>query len=88
MAYSLEISEHLNKVFEKLAKRDRVTIKAINKKVNEILINPYHYKPLKAPMQNLRRVHISGSFVLLFKIDEKRKVVQLVEFEHHDRAYK
>ena len=88
MAYSLEVAEELNKVFAKLAKKDKTTFEAINKKVNEILQNPYHYKPLKAPMQNKRRVHISGSFVLIFKINEESKAVQLLEFEHHDKAYK
>lgn len=88
MAYSLEVAEGLNKVFEKLAKKDRATFQAINKKVSEILNNPYHYKPLRAPLQNKRRVHIAGSFVLIFKIDEERKVVQLLEFEHHDKAYR
>ena len=88
MAYSLEVAEELNKLFAKLAKKDKITFEAINKKVNEILENPYHYKPLKAPLQNKRRVHISGSFVLIFKIDEERKAVQLLEFEHHDKAYK
>ncbi len=87
MAYSLEVAENLDKVFGKLARRDKRTFNTINNKVNEVLENPHHFKPLKAPMQNLRRVHISGSFVLIFKIDEDRKVVQLVEFEHHDKAY-
>ena len=88
MAYILEVAEKLNKLFEKLAKKDKATFEAINKKVNEIVENPYHYKPLRAPMQHLRRVHISGSFVLVFKIDEERKAVLLVEFEHHDKSYK
>lgn len=88
MDYSLEVAEELNKVFSKLAKKDKVTFEAMNKKVNEILANPYHYKPLRAPMQNKRSVHISGCFVLIFTIDEERKVVQLLEFDHHDRAYK
>jgi len=88
MPYSLEVAEDLNKVFDKLAKRDRRTFESINKKVDEILENPQHYKPLRAPMQNLRSVHISGSFVLIFKIDEERKIVKLLEFEHHDKAYK
>lgn len=88
MAYSLEVAESLNKVFEKLAKKDKATFQAINKKATEILENPHHYKPLRAPLQNMRRVHIAGSFVLIFKIDEERKVVQLIEFEHHDKAYK
>jgi len=56
--------------------------------VVEILENPHRYKPLRSPMQNKRRVHISGSFVLVFKIIEERKVAQLLEFEHHDKAYK
>ena len=88
MPYSLEVAEDLNKVFDKLAKRDRRTFESINKKVDEILENSQHYKPLRAPMQNLRSVHISGSFVLIFKIDEERKIVKLLEFEHHDKAYK
>ena len=87
MVYSLEVAEDVNKVFAKLAKRDKKTFEAINKKVREILENPHHYKPLRAPMQHLKRVHISGSFVLIFKVDEKRRMVQLLEFEHHDAAY-
>lgn len=70
MVYSLEIAENLNKVFKKLAKKDKTTFEAINKKINVI------------------RVHISGSFVLIFKIDEERKLLRLLEFEHHDNVYK
>ncbi|HLD97315.1 MAG TPA: type II toxin-antitoxin system RelE/ParE family toxin [Candidatus Nanoarchaeia archaeon] len=88
MAYSVEVAEILNKTFGKLAKKDKATFQAVNKKVAEIVDNPHHYKPLRAPLQNKRRVHISGSFVLIFKIDEERKVVQLLEFEDHDKAYK
>ena len=40
MAYSLEIAENLDKIFRKLAKKDKVTFEAINRKVNEILENP------------------------------------------------
>ena len=88
MVYSLEVAENLNKIFEKLAKKDKATFEAVHKKVNEILENPHHYKPLRAPMQNKKRVHISRSFVLIFKVDEDRKIVQLLEFKHHDKVYK
>ena len=88
MVYSLEIAESLNSIFAKLSKRDKTTFQALNNKISEILQDPHHYKPLKAPMQNKRRVHISGSFVLIFKIIEEKKVVQLLEFDHHDKAYK
>ena len=87
MAYSLEVAENLNRIFEKIAKKDKTTFEAVNKKVNQILENPHHYKPLRAPLQNCRRVHISGSFVLIYQIDERKQVVKLLEFEHHDNAY-
>jgi len=88
MTYSLEIAEELNKQFTKLAKRDKTLFNKITKKVQEIRENPKHYKPLRAPLQNKRRVHIGGSFVLIFSINEEKNTIQLLEFEHHDKAYK
>ena len=85
--YQLEIRESVDKLFSKLSKKDKVSINYINKKIKEILENPHHFKPLKAPMQNFRRVHI-GSFVLIYSIDEKRKTIILEKYEHHDKVYK
>lgn len=88
MIYFLEIAEELNKQFSKLAKRDKTLFQALTKKVQEVRENPHHYKPLRAPMQNKRRIHVGGSFVLIFSIHEERKTIRLLEFEHHDNAYK
>ena len=88
MAYSLEVAAELNKRFAKLAKRDKVLFEALTRKVQEIRENPHHYKPLRAPLQNKRRVHVGGSFVLIFSINEEKNVVRFLEFEHHDTAYK
>lgn len=85
--YSLEVVETVDKIFKKLQKKDRAQFDAVAKKVNEILENPQQFKPLKSPMQHMRRVHI-GSFVLVYDIDEARKVVTLRRYEHHDRVYK
>lgn len=87
MDYALDIAEELDKQFAKLVKKNKNIIEAIHKKIPEILSNPHHFKPLRAPLQNKRRVHIGGSFVLIFTIDEERKVVRLLEFAHHDDAY-
>ena len=81
-------AEELNKTFAKLAKRDKVLFEALTKKVQEIREHPRHYKPLRAPLQNKRRVHVGGLFVLIFSIDDARNRVRLLEFEHHDNAYK
>ena len=88
MSYLLEVAEELNKDFAKLAKRDKVLFEILTRKVQEIRENPYHYKSLRAPLQNKRRVHVGGSFVLIFSIDKQRTTVRLLEFEHHDQAYK
>jgi YafQ family addiction module toxin component len=85
--YSLEVVETVDKIFKKLEKKDRAQFDSIVKNVNEILGNPQQFKPLKSPMQHMRRVHV-GSFVLVYDIDDARKVVMLRRYEHHDRVYK
>ena len=63
------IEEKLQRVLEKLAKRDKVFYEAVMKKIEEILTctDVNHYKNLKHPLQEFKRVHVRGSFVLLFK---------------------
>lgn len=87
MAYALDIPEHLDKIFQKLSKKDRKQLEIINKKVNEVLENPQHYKSLRGDMHGALRVHIHKSFVLTFEIDEKNKVVRLLDYDHHDNIY-
>ena len=87
LLYSLEVVKSVDKVFEKLNKKDPEQLEEINKKVQQILENPHQFKPLKFPMQHMRRVHI-GSFVLVYYIDENRKVVTIRRYEHHDEVYK
>jgi YafQ family addiction module toxin component len=85
--HDIEIREHLDRTFRKLAKKDRRQMEAIMKKIQEIVQDPHAYKPLRFPLAGKRRVHI-GSYVLLFTIDEARKTVVLEDYEHHDRVYR
>ncbi len=85
--YGLEVRTHLDRIFRKLAKRDPVQHEAIWKKVKQIREDPNHAPPLRAPMQFKRHVHIMGSFVLVYSVDESRKTVILEEYDHHDRVY-
>ncbi len=86
--YKLAVKESLDKKLKKLRKRDRELLVLIDKKVKEILKNPYRFKPLKKPLQNKRRVHVGGSFVLIYDINEEQSIVTLVDFDHHDNIYK
>ena len=87
MAYGLHIPEELDKIFGKLVKKNKKQMQIINKKINQILENPYHFKPLKGDMHGARRVHIDKSFVLVFEIDEENKIVRLLDYDHHDNVY-
>jgi len=85
--YELEIREHLDRAFRKLAKKDAQQMEAVTKKIKEIAGDPHAFKPFHFPLAGKRRVHV-GSFVLVFSIDEARRTVVLEDYEHHDRVYR
>jgi YafQ family addiction module toxin component len=86
--YKLKRKKRLDKIFEKLAKKDIVALEAIKKKTKQIIEDPYRFKPLSNKMKNIRRVHIKIHFVLTYKIIEKEKTVELLDYAHHDKIYK
>jgi YafQ family addiction module toxin component len=86
--YRLAIKEKLDKKFKKLQKKDKEMLRLIERKVQEVLENPYRFKPLRKPLQNKRRVHIGGAFVLVYEVNEEEKMVTLIEFDHHDNVYR
>jgi mRNA-degrading endonuclease RelE of RelBE toxin-antitoxin system len=63
------------------------SFETLSRKVNEILENPQHYKPLKSHMFQMSRVHV-GSFVLVYEKDKARNVVTIRRYEHPDSVYK
>jgi len=86
--YKLAIKESLDKKFKRLQKKDKEMLRFIDRKVQDILEDPYRFKTLRKPLQNKRRVHVGGSFVLIYEINEKEKIVTLFDFDHHDNIYK
>jgi YafQ family addiction module toxin component len=86
--YTLAIKENLDKKFKKLQKKDKEMLRIIERKVQDILEDPCRFKPLRKPLQNKRRVHISGSFVLIYEVNEEEQMVTLFDFDHHDNVYK
>ena len=88
MSYSVIVSDECKRSIEKLCKKNNSLREALKNKMNEILENPNHYKPLRYDLTGERRVHIMKSFVLKFEIDENNKAVIFIFFGHHDEAYK
>lgn len=80
-----EIHPDLDALLAKLCKKDKVLFEQILKKIEEIINSDVnHYKNLRKPLQNYKRVHI-GHFVLLFKIEGETILFRY--FDHHDRIY-
>ena len=88
MSYSFIIHSKCKNEIKKMCKKNPILEKAIKKKINQIIENPYHFKPLRYALAGERRVHIMKSFVLKFEIDESRKTITFLFFGHHDDAYK
>ncbi len=85
MAYEFELTETLEDKFIKLQKKNKLLLVACQKKIMEIIQNPYHYKHLKHV--DMFRVHVGGSFVMTYRVLEDKKIVLFLDIEHHDKAY-
>ena len=84
-----EIEESLKKKLRKLAKKDPILWKAIYKKVEELKTceDPNHYKNLESPLQPFKRIHITGSFILIFKYVLSQDLIRLYDLDHWDYIY-
>jgi YafQ family addiction module toxin component len=88
MTYTLAIKPEVDKIFAKLTKKNKKQYEIIMKKIAEILENPQHYKNLRSPLEDWKRVHIDRSFVLCFSVNENTRTVTLEDYDHHDHIYK
>ena len=86
--YKIEFRKSVEKMFLKLAKKNQLQLEIILNKIEEIRIDPSHYKNLRRPLQHLKRVHVDKSFVLVFSVDESKKTVIIEDYDHHDTIYK
>ena len=86
--YTIGSRPKVDKIFEKLARKNPKQLEIITKKLQQIIQNPQKFKPLHFPLAGMRRVHIDKSFVLTYSIDEKNKVVIIEDYDHHDKIYR
>jgi len=87
--YNYEIQPSLQKILNKISKKNKKLYTQILKKIEEI-INCYtleHYKNLRYNMKESKRVHV-GHFVLIFNYNKENNFVSFEYFDHHDKIYK
>jgi mRNA-degrading endonuclease RelE of RelBE toxin-antitoxin system len=83
--FDVELEEKIIKLNKKMPDR----IKKLKKKVEQIILLNYeeinHFKNLRKPLQEYKRVHIDKSFVLIFKLTREKIIFK--DFDHHDKIY-
>ena len=87
--YFYEIIPYLQRVVNKLSKKDIVLYEQVLNKIDEI-INSYnveHYKNLRYDLKDKKSVHIDH-FVLVFKFIKEENKLIFLDFNHHDNIYK
>ena len=87
MPYSLKLRTHVDKLFNKMGRKDRHNLEIIYKKLEEVCEDPNKFKPLGTPMQGMRRIHVLKSFVIIYSINESTHSVWIEDFAHHDEVY-
>jgi mRNA-degrading endonuclease RelE of RelBE toxin-antitoxin system len=79
--------EFRKKFSKKISKLKGKEAKNLFNKIEEILycedIN--HYKNLRKDLKIYKRVHVNGSYVILFC--DINNVVHFVDYDHHDKIY-
>ena len=86
--YVVLVRPEFDRILKKLGRKNPPLKERILKKVDEIRENPHRFKNLRAPLQDKKRVHISGSLVLVFTVDESRRTIVLTDINHHDIIYR
>ena len=87
--YNFDASENLEKILNKLSKKDKDLYNQILKKIDEVIHseNVEHYKNLRYNMKDSKRVHI-GHYVLIFQYIKEKNLILFDDFNHHDTIYK
>ena len=87
--YNFDVSENLEKILNKLSKKDKELYNQILKKIDEVIHSETvkHYKNLRYNMKDSKRVHI-GHYVLIFQYKKEEDIILFDDFDHHDNIYK
>jgi len=86
------LSDNFKNSLKKIAKKDWIIARAINRKVKEILNRDHDsitfYKNLGNNMSNFKRVHITSWLVMTFQVDIKNNIITFIKIGHRDDIYK
>jgi len=87
MTYKIIAHPRVQKELQKLFKRDKVRYSHVKKRLEILSDNPKIGKPLRNILKGKRRIHI-GSFAIIYEFNKENNSIILLDFEHHDNAYR
>jgi mRNA-degrading endonuclease RelE of RelBE toxin-antitoxin system len=87
VSWQNEVSPEFERDYRKLCWRNAGFKRIVDSKVSQIAENPLDCKPVRAPLQGVRRAHVGGSLVLLFEPRPAGHVIRFLRLAHHDEAY-
>jgi len=92
MVFRYDYSDSVKEMLKHLHKKDKKTYGIVLKKIEEISsrdkITIEYYKNLRNDLSDYKRVHVSKSFVLMFRVFKKEEFILFERLVHHDEAYK
>ncbi|MGV8169043.1 MAG: type II toxin-antitoxin system RelE family toxin [Candidatus Nanoarchaeia archaeon] len=89
--FTYNITDELKKKLTILCQKDKVLAQNFYKKVQEITSRDLEglnaYKNLKSPLNEYKRIHLTGNYILIFSVSAKDKHIVFVEIMHRDKVY-
>ncbi len=82
----LTFSPGFEKTLRLLKRKNPDLVRVFSQQLPKIVSDPELGKPLRHSLRNYRRIHVDGSFVLLYELKEHE--IRLIDLDHHDKIYK
>jgi len=88
MSFRTIISDELKKTLIILKRKDKTMFQMVKKKIVQIAssdsLSIQHFKNLRSPLNDFKRVHL-GSYVLLFRVQADKIIFETLV--HYDYVY-
>jgi mRNA-degrading endonuclease RelE of RelBE toxin-antitoxin system len=87
--FKYDLHDTLRAKLDKIAKRDKVLASIFYKKVQEIINRDEEtvnaYKNLRSPLNEYKRIHLTGNYILLFSVKGNR--ILFFDIRHWDDVF-
>ncbi|MGV8143252.1 MAG: type II toxin-antitoxin system RelE family toxin [Methanothermobacter sp.] len=89
--YDIHFIPEFDEFMEDLSKKEPTIHDQVIKKITDIAEtlewSDKHYKNLQHPLNRYRRVHLNKTFVLVFRVDHNKHMVEFYVYDHHNYVY-